>query len=44
MDFKKVSHSAVQNVIARRNSRPRKKLNYKIPAKLKAEHMAAIVA
>ena len=43
-DFKKVSHSAVQNVMIRLNDRPRKKLNYKTPAKLMAEHMVAIAA
>jgi IS30 family transposase len=43
-DFKKVSQSAVQDVIANLNDRPRKKLNYKTPAKLMAEHMAAIAA
>ncbi len=43
-DFKKVSQSAVQDAIVRLNDRPRKKLNYKTPAKLMAEHMAAIAA
>lgn len=43
-DFKKVSQSAVQGVIVRLNDRPRKKLNYKTPAKLMAEHMTAIAA
>ena len=43
-DFKKASHSAVQNVMIRLNDRPRKKLNYKTPAKLMAEHMVAIAA
>jgi IS30 family transposase len=38
-DFKKVSQSAVQDVIVKLNDRPRKKLNYKTPAKLMAEHM-----
>jgi IS30 family transposase len=33
-DFKKVSQSAVQDVIVNLNDRPRKKLNYKTPAKL----------
>jgi IS30 family transposase len=43
-DFKKVSQSAVQDVIVNFNDRPRKKLNYKTPAKLMAEHMVAIAA
>ncbi|AGH46948.1 integrase catalytic subunit [Paraglaciecola psychrophila 170] len=43
-DFKKVSQSAVQDVIVNLNNRPRKKLNYKKPAKLMAEHMVAIAA
>ena len=43
-DFKKVSQSEVEDVIVQLNDRPRKKLNYKIPAKLMAEHMAAIAA
>jgi IS30 family transposase len=43
-DFKKVSQSAVQDVIVNLNDRPRKKLNYKTPAKLMAEHMVAIAA
>jgi len=43
-DFKKVSQSAVQDVIVDLNDRPRKKLNYKTPAKLMAEHMVAIAA
>ena len=43
-DFKKVSQSEVQDVIVRLNNRPRKKLNYKTPAQLMAEHMAAIAA
>ena len=43
-DFKKVSQSEVQDVIVKLNDRPRKKLNYKTPAKLMAEHMAAIAA
>jgi IS30 family transposase len=41
-DFKKVSQSAVQDVIVNINDRPRKKLNYQTPAKLMAEHMVAI--
>jgi len=43
-DFKKVSQPAVQAVILKLNDRPRKKLNYKTPAKLMVEHMAAIAA
>jgi IS30 family transposase len=43
-DFKKVSHSEVTNVMIKLNDRPRKKLNYKTPAKLMAEHLAAIAA
>lgn len=43
-DFKKVSQSEVQDVIVKLNDRPRKKLNYKTPAKLMAEHMVAIAA
>lgn len=43
-DFKKVSKSEVDDVIVRLNERPRKKLNYRTPAKLMADHMAAIAA
>ena len=43
-DFKKVSQSAVKDVIVNLNDRPRKKLNYQTPAKLMAEHMVAIAA
>ena len=43
-DFKKVSQSEVQDVIVKLNDRPRKKINYKTPAKLMAEYMAAIAA
>ena len=43
-DFKKVSQSSVQDVIVKLNDRPRKKLNYKTPAKLMAEQMVAIAA
>ncbi|MFT7315338.1 MAG: IS30 family transposase [Paraglaciecola sp.] len=43
-DFKKVSQSAVQDVIVSANDRPRRKLNYQTPAKLMAEHMVAIAA
>ena len=43
-DFKKVSKSEVEDVIVKINDRPRKKLDYQMPAKLMAEHMAAIAA
>ncbi|WP_166372315.1 IS30 family transposase, partial [Psychromonas sp. SA13A] len=43
-DFKKVSQSEVEDVIVKLNDRPRKKLNYKTPAKLMAEHMVVIAA
>jgi len=43
-DFKKVSQSEVEDVIVKLNDRPRKKLNYKTPAKLMTEHMVAIAA
>ena len=43
-DFKKVSQSEVDDVIVKLNDRPRKKLNYKTPANLMAEHMVAIAA
>ena len=43
-DFKKVSNSIVKDVIVKLNDRPRKKLDYNTPAKLMAEHMAAIAA
>ena len=43
-DFKKVSSNEVSSVIIKLNERPRKKLGYKTPAKLMAEHMAAIAA
>jgi len=43
-DFKSVSESEVKDVVVRLNDRPRKKLNYQTPAKLMAEHMAAMVA
>ena len=43
-DFKKLSQSAVWDVIFNLNDRPRKKLNYKTPAKLMAEHIVAIAA
>lgn len=43
-DFKKVSQLEVEDVIVKLNDRPRKKLNYKTPAKLMAEHMVAIAA
>ena len=41
-DFKKVSAKEVKDVIVQLNDRPRKKLNFKTPAKLMADHMAAI--
>ena len=41
---KKVSQSEVEDVIVKLNDRPRKKLNYKTPAKLMAKHMVAIAA
>ncbi|PCH63906.1 MAG: IS30 family transposase, partial [Gammaproteobacteria bacterium] len=43
-DFKKVSAKDVSAVIIELNDRPRKKLVYKTPAKLVAEHMTAIAA
>jgi IS30 family transposase len=43
-DFKKVSQLDVQDVIVNHNDRPRKKLHYKTPAKLMAEHMVAVAA
>jgi transposase, IS30 family len=43
-DFKKVSPKEVESVIVQLNDRPRKKLNYQTPAKLMAEHMAALAA
>jgi IS30 family transposase len=43
-DFKEVSNSVVEEVIVKLNDRPRKKLDYNTPAKLMAEHMAAIAA
>jgi IS30 family transposase len=43
-DFTKVSLSEVQGVIVELNDRPRKKLNYKTPAKLMAEHRVAMAA
>ena len=43
-DFKKVSANKVSAVIIKLNERPRKKLRYKTPAKLMADHMAAIAA
>jgi IS30 family transposase len=41
-DFKKVSSLEVQDVILKLNDRPRKKLNYKTPAKLMTDYMIAI--
>jgi len=43
-DFKKVSAKDVSAVIIELNDQPRKKLVYKTPAKLVAEHMTAIAA
>ena len=43
-DFKKISKKEVSAVIVELNNRPRKKLGYKTPANLMAEHMAAIAA
>ena len=43
-DFKRVSPNEVSSVIIKLNRRPRKKLGYKTPEKLMAEHMAAIAA
>ncbi len=43
-DFKAVSNDDVSATIIQLNNRPRKKLNYRTPAKLMAEHMAAIAA
>jgi len=43
-NFKNVPKKEVASVIIQLNDRPRKKLGYKTPAKLMAEHMAAIAA
>ncbi len=43
-DFKKISAREVKAVILQLNNRPRKKLGFKTPAKLMANHMAAIAA
>jgi IS30 family transposase len=43
-DFKKVSLKEVESVIVQLNNRPRKKLNFRTPAKLMAENMAALAA
>lgn len=43
-DFKKVSKNEVSSVIVQLNDRPRKKLNYQTPAKLMADHIAALAA
>jgi len=43
-DFKKVSAKEVSAVIIELNARPRKKLSYKTPATVMAEHRAAIAA
>ncbi len=43
-DFKQVEESEVEAVIVQLNNRPRKKIGYKKPAELMADHMAALVA
>lgn len=43
-DFKEVSSREVSAVVIELNNRPRKKLRYKTPAAVMAEHMAAIAA
>jgi IS30 family transposase len=43
-DFKEIEQSEVKAVIVKLNNRPRKKLNYRTPAKLMTEHLAAIAA
>ncbi len=43
-DLKKISANDVTAVIINLNDRPRKTLGYKTPARLMAEHMAAIAA
>ena len=43
-DFKTVAASEVEAVMVELNDRPRKKLQYKTPAKLMANHMKAIAA
>lgn len=43
-DFKKVTAREVSAVIIQLNNRPRKKIKYRNPANLMAEHMAAIAA
>ena len=42
--IKKIEQSEVKAVVVKLNDRPRKKLNYKTPAQLIAEHMVAIAA
>ena len=42
-DFKKVPQEDVVSTIANLNARPRKKLNFKTPAEMMAEHRAAMV-
>ena len=42
--LKKYRNRSVKDVIVKLNDRPRKKLDYNTPAKLMAEHMAAIAA
>jgi hypothetical protein len=39
---KKVSQSEIQDVIVKLNDRRKQKINYKMPAKLMAEHRVAI--
>ncbi|MDP6771587.1 MAG: IS30 family transposase [Anaerolineales bacterium] len=43
-DFKTISQQEVVHALADLNDRPRKKLNYKTPADLMAENMAALAA
>ena len=43
-DFKKVSAKEITAVIIQLNNRPRKKIGFDTPARLMAEHMAAITA
>lgn len=43
-DFKTVAQSAVNRALRRLNHRPRKDLEYKTPAKLLGDHMAAVAA
>ena len=43
-NFKEVKKKEVASVIVQLNNRPRKKIGYKKPAELMADHMAALVA